>query len=601
MRKWAILILLLSIFSANGIVAENFPKKPYIDTQDPLSSPDAQEGGEISIFAGQYPKSLNYYIDNNTLSAEIFGSFYESLLTTDSVTLAYKPGLAERWSISDDKLTFTFHIDQRAKWSDKKPITAYDVKWTYEAIMDPKNLTGPHKVSMERFEPPLVLDKYTIRFTAKEVHWKNLGAAGGFHILSKHTFNGRDFNKINFEFPVVSGPYRLGEIKEGVFLTLQKRDDWWLRHKKRSQRIANFKTLKLKFFAERENAFEAFKKGIIDLFPVYTSHLWINETGNTKFLKNWIVKQKIFNHNPIGFQGFAMNMRIPPFDDLLVRKAMSHLVDRKKMNKTLMYNQYFLHKSYFEDLYTKENPCPNQLIDFDKVQAGKLLRQAGWTVNPKTGYLEKDGNRFSFKFLTRSASTEKFLAIYAEDLKDLGIELIIDKKDWAAWARDMSEFNYQMTWAAWSAGVFKDPEGMWLSKEADRKAGNNITGFKNSRVDELILKQRSIFDVDKRNEINRKIDQIIYNECPYVLLWNINYTRLLFWNKFGTPKTVLSKYGDERSANWYWWSDEDSIADLEDAMKNNASLVQSPSSIYFDDLFNSFKKTNHSSYRLLDK
>jgi microcin C transport system substrate-binding protein len=278
-------------------------------------------------------------------------------------------------------------------------------------------------------------------------------------------------------------------------------------------------------------------------------------------------------------------MRKAPFDDMRVRKAMALLIDRRKMNSTLMYNQYFLHRSYFEDLYDQKHPCPNPIIAMDKEKARELLKQAGWSVNPKTGFLEKNGNIFSFKFLSRSASTEKFLTIYAEDLKDVGIELIIDKKDWASWARDMEEFNFQMTWAAWSQGVFKDPEGMWSSKEAERKGGNNITGFKNKKVDELIEMQKTIFDIQKRNQIIREIDQIAYEAFPYVLLWNINYTRLLYWNKFGIPDTVLSKYGDERSAYWYWWLDVDSAADLADAVEIKISLPPKESLVYFDEIF----------------
>lgn len=583
MKKFIVLIILTVALPAGA--DEMFPKKAWFAKPNPMVSPDAQIGGEISVFLAQYPKSLNYYLDVSTQSAQIFGAIFETLLSMNPMTLAYEPGLAEKWSISKDKKTFTFYIDPRAKWSDGTPVTAQDVRWTYDAIVDPKNLTGPHKIDMERFEPPRVIDKLTVQFTAKDVHWKNLGAIGGFFILSRHAYGKKDFNKINFEFPVVSGPYRIGSIDEGVFVALTRRDNWWNIDDIRSKGIGNFQTIKFKFFAERENAFEAFKKGKIDLYPVYTSRLWVNETKGEKFEKNWIIKQKVFNLKPIGFQGFAMNMRKPPFDDVRVRKAMSYLLDRRKMNATLMYSQYFLHKSYFEDLYTKLNPCPNKPVELNRNKARDLLSQAGWMVNSKTGFLEKNNKRFSFKFLTRSASSEKFLAIYAEDLKNAGIELIIDKKDWAAWARDMDEFNFQMTWAAWGAGIFKDPEGMWSSKEANRKGGSNITGFKNSLVDELIEKQKSIFDVAKRNEIYRKIDQIVYKAFPYVLLWNINYTRLLYWNKFGVPDVVLSKYGDESSAYWYWWLDEDSVADLTDALKYRLPLPQREHAVYFDDFF----------------
>jgi microcin C transport system substrate-binding protein len=264
---------------------------------------------------------------------------------------------------------------------------------------------------------------------------------------------------------------------------------------------------------------------------------------------------------------------------------MAHLIDRRKMNSTLMYNQYFLHRSFYEDLYDKDNPNPNALFELDKSKARRLLGEAGWIANPQTGLLEKNGRPFSFEFLTRSATSEKFLAIFAEDLKDVGIQLKINKKDWAAWARDMDDFNFQMTWAAWSSSMFKDPEGMWSSKEADRKSGSNITGFKNEQVDALIEKQKSIFDINARNRIYREIDQIIYRHVPYVLLWNINYHRLLYWNKFGTPDWVEPKYGSEFSPISYWWLDEDSRADLQDAMASDTALPAKPSSIHFDEIY----------------
>jgi len=564
---------------------KTWPKKTWTDQADPVADKNALTGGEISVFGGQYPKSLNYYLDNNSLSSEIFNALFETLLTLNPLTMKYEPGLADKWSISDDKKTFIFHINEKARWSDGTPVTAEDVRWTYDVILNPKNMTGPHKISMERFAPPEIIDKLTIRFTAKEIHWKNLLAAGGFQILSKKTYEQSDFNTINFEFPVVSGPYKLGRIEEGVLLNLSRRADWWLINAASSKNKGNFETITYKFFAERTNAFESFKKGIIDLFPVYTSRIWINETSGDTFSKNHIIKQKIHNHKPIGFQGFAMNMRKPPFDDLRVRQAMACLLDRNKMNQTLMYNQYFLHRSYFEDLYSDANPCPNPAIDLDKKKARELLAQAGWVVNPATGFLEKNGKKFSFKFLTRAASSEKFLSIYAEDLKDAGIEMMIDKKDWASWARDMEEFNFQITWAAWGAGVFKDPESMWLSAEADRKSGNNITGFKSKVVDQLIEKQKTIFDIQKRNDIYRKIDQLIYQEYPYVLLWNIDYTRLLYWNKFGMPATVLSKYSDESSALWYWWLDEDSAAELGDAIEMKTTLPAPSPAVRFDEVF----------------
>ncbi|MBU4184983.1 MAG: hypothetical protein KKC23_02050 [Proteobacteria bacterium] len=97
MKKIILVILLLTATSA--FADEMFPQKGWTERPDPIASQYAVAGGGISIFAGQYPKSLNYYIDNNVLSAEIFGALYETLLSINPVTLEYEPGIAEKWVI----------------------------------------------------------------------------------------------------------------------------------------------------------------------------------------------------------------------------------------------------------------------------------------------------------------------------------------------------------------------------------------------------------------------------------------------------------------------------------------------------------------------
>jgi len=403
--------------------------------------------------------------------------------------------------------------------------------------------------------------------------------------LPMHIFSNADFNKINFDFPVVSGPYRLGSLKENIELHLERRADWWARARPSSRGKFNFQTLIYRFYAEEENAFEAFKKGALDVFPVYVSRLWNREAVGEKFERNWIVKQRIYNHNPIGFQGFAMNLRRPPFDDHRVRMALAQLIDRETMNRTMMYSAYFLQRSYFEDLYDSAHPCTNVMLRYDPARAQALLAEAGWEINPQTGWLEKEGRRFSITFLTRDASSDKFLALYGEDLRKSGIELKIDRKDWAAWQRDMDAFHFDMTWANWTSSLFKNPEDMWAASEADRPSGQNIAGLKDPRIDALIEKQKTIFDLAQRNQICRELDALLCEQVPYVLLWNINYTRLLYWNKFGAPATVLGKFNNERDLFGLWWYDADSAAELKAAIVAGTSLPPKPEVVNFDTVF----------------
>ncbi|MDF1657723.1 MAG: extracellular solute-binding protein [Verrucomicrobiales bacterium] len=565
--------------------AQSYPGEDWTESPSPLASEFAEPGGKISMYAAQFPKSFNYQIENNVFAREIFRLMFEQLLKTDSVTLENRPGLANQWEISEDKKQFTFHIDPDAKWSDGKPITADDVVWSFEAVKNPNHLSGSLQAVMKRLNKIEKLDERTVVIHADEVHWRNLLACSTFYVLPMHWWKDQDFNKVNFEFPVVSGPYALGEVKESVFARVEKREDYWKADSVTMEGLFNFDTIEYRFYAQRDIAYEAFKKGEFDLFAVYTSSRWIKETEGDRFDKNWIVKQSVYNHQPVGFQGYAMNMRRAPYDDRRVRRALAHLVDRERMNRTLMFNQYPLSSSYWPDLWDEKHPNPNEFIGFDLEKARTLLKEAGWEVNGSTGKLEKDGKPFVINFLSRDPSWVKFLLIFEEALNDVGIELKIDQKDWAAWARDMEEFNFDMTIAPWSAIPFKDAEPMWHSDSADLKSSNNITGFKNDKVDELVASTRDLFEVEARHEVIREIDQIIYEETPYILLWHMNYVRLLYWNKFGMPDHVLGKYTEEWASVDYWWNDEFMAEDLEVAKENGDALPPPPREVNFDNVF----------------
>ena len=569
------LVFILSSGAGSSRADEKFPKPGWKDEPVELASEFAEPGGKHIVYSAQYPKSFNYYLDYSVTARRVFMKLYDTLLNQviNRTHLREEPLIASEWVISDDKKTFTFKLNPAAKWSDGKPIIADDVVWTFYAIKDPKNLTGPFKVMLSRIEKAEKLDERTVRFTASEVHWSNLQYVGSLFVLPKHwAEKQKDFNDINFEFPVVSGPYAVSELREPEYIRIKRRDDYWNRDAPSMEGIDNFDIVEHRYYREREQAFDHFRKGEIDLFAVYTSNRWVNETKGERFDKNWIVKQAVYNYNPVGFQGLVMNMRRELFKDKRVRRALAHLQDRKRMNATIMHNQYTLATSYYQDLWTPANPCPNKLIEFDKEKARALFKEAGWAINPGTGKLEKDGKPFKFTILERNPAFVKFHLIYKEALNELGIDVEIQTTDWSSWSKAMDSYEFDMSSAAWAAVPLRDPEPMWHSKYADLKANNNYAGLKNPKADALIEKTITEFDVEKRNAILRELDQILYDETPYILAWYIDYVRLLYWNKFGVPDQVLSKYEDEESTVPLWWHDPDAEADLEAAMKSGNAL-----------------------------
>ena len=563
------------------------PGEDWRETPDPDASPRAVKGGTLRFSAARPPKSYNAYIDTSSYTRMTFSLMYDTLVSNDRHTLEFVPSLARRWAVSEDGGEFLFEIDERAKWSDGAPVTAKDVKWTFDAILDPKSDTGPYKAMLAVFESPEILGERLVRFRKKGSSprdWRDLMNCGGFWILPAHAFAGKDLAKIDFTNAPVSGPYALSRVEENILAEFSRRGDWWRAGTPAAEGLYNFDRIVLKYFIEESNAFEALKKNKVDVLPVYMARTMRDGVKGDLFGLNRILVRRVRNHKPIGFQGFAMNMRRPPFDDRRVREAMAKLVDREMMNSVMMSGEYHLQNSFYSDLYSAECKCRNDMILYDFEGAKKLLAEAGWAKNPATGLLEKNGVPFAFTFLSRSQTEDKFLAVFNESLEKLGIKMKIDRKDFSVWMRDMDSFNFDMTWQSWSAGIVKWPETMWISSEADRKGSNNTVGFKSAAVDALIAAEKSMATMDERNEAMRKIDKLISDERPFAFLWNIDVTRLVYWNRFGMPGSILSRIGDEEDVLAYWWFDEDRARELAAAKRSGEPLPSVPLVVDYDEV-----------------
>ena len=540
-----------------------YPAADWKDEPDPVASPLARRGGTVRFNGAQAPKSYNAYVDNNSYTRMTFDLMYENLLSTDTDTLEFRPGLARRWAVSDDGREFTFVLDERAKWSDGRPIVAADVKWTFDAIMDPKSDTGPWKTSLGTFESPEVVDGRTVVIRKRgntPKTWRDLMHCGFFWVLPSHAFAGKPFNSVSIVGMPTSGPYRLARVDEQIESEFRRSDAWWRKDFPSVRGVCNFDRIVLRYFADNENAFEALKKRRIDVYPVYSARIMTEGTKGEQFARNWILKRRVKNREPIGFQGFAMNMRRPPFDSLKVRQAMAKLVDRETMNRTMMNGAYFMLKSYYTDLYDEKHPCRNTMWEYDLEGAKRLLADAGYAKG------------FKFTFLSRSAGEDKFLALFDHSLRECGIEMKIVRKDFAGWMRDMDTFSFDMTWAAWGASVFRNPEVQWHSAEGRRQCGNNITGLDIPEVDRIIEAEKTMMTVAERNDAYRRIDKLVSDAVPYVLLWQTDEHRILHWNKFGAPAMPLGVYGDESAVFTYWWHDQDRVEELDRAEKEGKCL-----------------------------
>lgn len=561
--------------------ATTAPALDTTGTYDPIANPSAPVGGTYTAWGSGFPKSLNMWLDYNSLSIEVTGLLFEHLVELHSTKNEPVGVLAESWTVSADGQTFTFKIDPRAAWNDGKPVTAADVQFYYDVIMDPHNLTSLFRVDLKRFDRPEVVDEKTVRIHAHTRHWSNFWTAGSMTAFPKHVWSGVDFNKQNFDFPVVSGPYRIKEVERNRFVSLERRGDWWGRSKKYNQGKYNFEFVKYRFIEDQVTVLEALKKGEFDVYPVYTSALWMKQTDFDAVRNGWVVRQSIYNSEPKAYQGFAINLRREKFQDVRVRRALCFLIDRKLMNEKLMYNQYFLLNSYFPDLYP-DNVSPDRgVTPFDPDSARALLKAAGWEVGGD-GILAKNGRPFEISFMTENSDI-RHLNVYVEDLKKVGIKASIEQLSLSSIRKRIDNHDFDLYWVNWDAVRLRDPEAEWHSSTADQIASNNYAGVKDKLIDSLIELQKTEYSIDKRNEILRAIDRRLGEIVPYVLLWQADHNRILYWNRFGTPVHVFDKFERENCIVVYWWYDRDKDAALAAAMKARKPLPLQPAEVHYSE------------------
>ncbi len=546
---------------------------------DPIANDQAVRGGEINMWGGPYPKTLNYWTSPNAFSGKVVGLMFESLAGLHPTEDRPQGGLAEAWETSADGMTFTFKIHPDARWSDGQPVTADDVQFFYDVIMNPAHLTPVFRVGMSRLNRPEVLDPKTVRITANQAHWGNFWEAAGLTAFPKHVWEGQDFNKINFEFPVVSGPYKLAEVRTNRSILLERRGDWWGRARAFNQHKYNFDYIRFRSIEDRNKALEALKKGDLDLYAIYTALIWAQQTDFAQVRKGWVVRQEIRNREPKGFQGLAMNLRRPVFQDAKVREALAYLLNREQMNEKLMFNLYFLLNSYYPDLFDENKNPEAPLVPYDPVKARELLAEAGYEPNAR-GVLEKAGQPLRMVILHHGEDL-RHLNIYLEDLKKVGIDASIEVLSYASWVKRVEDHDFDMIWMAWGAGRLRDPEAQWLSSEAGKQASNNIPGVQDAEIDRLIDLQKTEPELAKRNEILRQLDNQLTEIMPYVLLWQSDSTRLLYWNKFGTPRSVLGKFDNEDSALVYWWVDPVRDQALRQAIQQGGELPKPPGEVEY--------------------
>ena len=446
----------------------------------------------------------------------------ESLLSRNLQSLEWQGLLATNWTISDDGLTITFTMREDVKFSDGKPLTAHDVAFTYNFIMNERIAAPRDRSYLKQIEKVTAVERYKVVFQYKEPYFNALSLAGTLPIMAKHFYQEYLKNPQNFNeskgLLLGSGPYRLKDPKgwtpDQGLIELVRNPRYW------GTVAPSFDRVIWKVIENDSARLTTFRNHEIDMYsarPVEYKKLL-----HDKQLKSWTQN---FNYmSPVGgYSYIAWNQnrknKQTRFKDKRVRQAMTYLTDRDRLNKDIMLGYAETAISPFSPR-SKQHDKSLTPRKFDLSKAKSLLKQAGYEDNNGDGVLEdKNGKDFSFELVYFQKSEDsKRIVLFLKDLyAKAGILLIPKPTEWSVMIGLLTSRDFDAITLGWTSGVETDIyqylHGSQIEKNAD-----NFVSYVNPKLDKLIDKARATVDEEKRMPLWQAAEKILYEDQPYTFL-----------------------------------------------------------------------------------
>ena len=498
-------------------------------------------GGEAIVAIESDPPSLNTLTDSDLLASYVTNHrVYQSLIRLDVMhppKYEFQAELAERWEISEDQKTYTFYVRKGVRWHDGQPFTARDLVATFDKIMDPTTKAVHVRSLLEELASYSAADDFTFVMRWKRPYAFTLNTLSDIeiqpaHFIAKLTgaqYNDAASNPIQRK-PIGTGPFRFATWESNNKIVIERNPDYWGDKTYLDRvvfRVVPNATVRLQL-AER---------GEIDLIHKLTSDHWRHMDSPT-LRRDWN-RSRFFPHQ---YVWIGWNQENPLFKDKRVRRALTSLVDRPGIIDKLLYGLYRPTTCHF--YWASEQCDPEQKpLPYDPPAAIAELEALGWKDSDGDGVRDRQGKPFRFVFMIAAASEEtaRWTAKVKEDFGRAGIAMDIQRVEWSAFIKRMTEHKFDAATLLWgNTSPFDDPTQVWASSGI--RGGSNFVSFRNAEADSIMQRARVEFDVSARNALYRKLGAILHEEQPYT--WMYNRAEL----------AVLHKRLKGAKANLAWWN-----------------------------------------------
>lgn len=505
-----------SVFD-HAIAMHGEPALPRGFTHLPYADPNAPKGGRI-VFGQQGTfDSLNPLVVLGVAPDAVPRYVQQSLLlrSADEPFTAYGL-LASRVELNEERTKLAFEIDERATFSDGRPVTAQDVLFTFEML---KTKGKPfHRSSLARVTKAEAPSPRRVEFELGDGSNRELPLViGAMPIFAKHATNAETFGETSFKPALGSGPYVVSDIVPGATITLKRRKDFWAEDHPLTRGLFNADEIRYDFYRDANALFEAFKAGLYDVRVEPDPTRWMTGYDVPAVRDGRIVRETLEFQSPKGMTGLVFNTRRSFFADVRVREALGILFDFEWANRNLFHGVYRRAGSFFsgselsalgvpadarekallagfpgavrEDILAGTwSPSATDGSGRDREQARRaldLLNQAGYGMVDGVLRSMKGGDPLAFEITVTNRPQERLALNYAQSLGRLGIAVSVRLIDDVQYWRRLSTFDFDMiqwTWPA-SASPGNEQIGRWGSANAARKGALNYAGVASPAVD----------------------------------------------------------------------------------------------------------------------
>ena len=443
---------------------------------------------------------------SDSASGDIVGLLFNGLLKYNE-RLEIVGDLAASWTVSDDGLTITFVLRPGIRWHDGQPLTARDVRFTYEKLIDP-NVATPFSGDYEMVQSLEVLDARTVRVRYKEPFAPAL-SSWMMGIIPRHLLEREDLNTTAFlRRPVGHGPYRFVRWQTGELIELAANPDYF-EHRPRIDRYL------YRIIPDQATLFLELLTGGVDFSGL--SPLQHRRQTDTPFMRRAYQK---FRYPSFGFTYLGYNLQDPRFADVRVRQAISQAIDKAAIVDGVLYGL----GAVATGPYPKESWAYDSSVaatPYDPEAAIALLAEAGWSDHDGDGWLDRDGQPFRFTLLTNQGNEvrRQVAELVQRQLKLIGIDVKIRIIEWSTFVHEfIDKRRFEAVLLAWS--LSRDPDLYDLFHSSKTKPGEyNFVGYANPAVDALLILGRRTFDIAERTRIYHEVHRRLAEDQPYTFLY----------------------------------------------------------------------------------